>query len=311
MTVSPTNFDVDFGELAEEMIRENGRSLLLRQPTRVELQSGSNAGAVTSSPLSSNLLLTQGAEYPAFAELNLTAAAAAAAGATVLSLDFGSYQAGYLVPGDELAIAGHASSYVVTGDIYSLGEDQSVLAGVAITPQLELPLSIGEAISATYAPTRDFEPKYNSTLTLDAAGAVGLLVPGDVLEIDGESYTVKDGPYSVTGDELVSVAFEPALAAPVAKDTVVTVTFAGTFSAIKGVVSSVENRLIQSGVAKIGDLQVLVSRKALTDAGLEIEEGDELHLGADTTAHLAVIERKVAIPSGELDAAYTLIARLR
>lgn len=310
MTITPTDFDVDFGELSEEMIRENGRSLLLRQPTRVESQSGADAGAVVSSPLSSGDVSLLGFHLAGSSTVNIASGDAT----------------GLIVEGDLLLIAGE--TYAVTGGPYAVAY-LVALSNPAVT--------VGDDEVSAGAASLSF---------VVAGGASGTVFAGDSFVVTGDPtvYSVVDGPYTVNVDGFLSnVAFSPPLDLPtnggvavvftlepidpvavisavqispvlatdVAADEPVAVTFSGTFSPIKGVVSSVENRLIQSGVAKAGDLQVLVSRKALTDAGLEIEEGDELHLGADTSARLAVIDRKLSIPSGELDAAYTLIARLR
>ncbi len=216
MTVTPTSFDSAFGDLAREMIAESGRSLLLRQPTRVESQSGASAGSVVTSPLSSSSLTVDGAH----------------------------------------------------------------IAGVSV-------------------------------VDLNAVGVTGLLVAGDVLTIDGAEYTVTGGPYSVTANAIANVGISPALAADAGDEDAVTVDFAGTFTAVKGVVSSVSHRWIASGVAKIGDLQVMLSRVALQAAGVTLAVGDELHLGATAAAPLYAIEAVLPLASGELDAAYTVIARAR
>ena len=216
MTVAPTDFDLAFGEMAQQMIAEAGRSLLLRQPTRVEVQSGATAGAVAESPLSSAALT---------------------------------------VDGDHLA-------------------------GVSV-------------------------------VDLSAVGVTGLLVAGDVLTIGGVEYTVTGGPYAVAADAIANVSITPALDADADDGVAAAVDFAGTFTAIKGVVTQTEKRLIDAGVAKVGDQTVLVSRAALEAAGVTITEGDELHLGPATTDRLALIAKVLPIASGELDAAFSLVTRIR
>lgn len=218
MTVTPTSFDSAFGDLAREMIAENGRSLLLRQPTRVESQSGENAGAVVSSPLSVVYGTTVGDASVDDESISLSVP-----GVT-----------GLLAFGDRIYIVGQGLRYTYQGD--AIGPESDLLEDLEISPPL--------------------------------------------------SEAVPDGTY---------IEFE----------------FAGTFTAIKGVVSSVSHRWIASGVAKIGDLQVLVSRAALDAAGVTLAVGDELHLGATTTAPLYAIEAVLPLASGELDAACTVIARAR
>lgn len=311
MTVTPTSFDSAFGDLAREMIAESGRSLLLRQPTRVESQSGSDAGAVVSSPLSSELLVVVGSDYPAFEETALTAAAASPAGSEEVSLRFSAYAAGFLVPGDELTIAGHSAAYVVSGAIYSLNEDASVLDAVAISPALELAIAEDEAITLSPSSSREFVAAGENSIDLDATGVTGLLVAGDSFAHGGVTYTIGGTYYAVTADALSGVQFSPALAEPIAAGTVLTIDFAGTFTAVKGVVSSVSHRWIASGVAKIGDLQVMLSRVALEAAGVTLSVGDELHIGATAASPLYAIEAVLPLASGELDAAYTVIARAR
>lgn len=311
MTVTPTSFDSAFGDLAREMIAESGRSLLLRQPTRVESQSGSNAGAVVSSPLSESLLAVVGDEYPAFEETAIAAAADSAAGGEQLSLRFPAYGPGWLVPGDELEIAGHSEVYVVTGGIFSLNEDATDLESVTITPALEFAVEEDEPITLFPSSSREFVAAGENSIDLDATGVAGVLVAGDSFTYGGVTYTFSGTYYPVTADALSGVQFSPALAEPLAGGTVLTIDFAGTFTAIKGVVSAVSHRWIASGVAKIGDLQVMLSRVALEAAGVTLAVGDELHLGATAAAPLYAIEAVLPLASGELDAAYTVIARAR
>lgn len=311
MTVTPTSFDSAFGDLAREMIAENGRSLLLRQPTRVESQSGENAGAVVSSPLSESLLAVVGDEYPAFEETAIAAAAEAAAGGEAISLRFPVYGSGWLVPGDELTIAGHSEAYVVTGGIFSLNENATVLESVTITPALEFAVSEDEPITLSPSSSREFVAAGENSINLDATGVTGLLVAGDSFAHGGVTYTIGGTYYAVTADALSGVQFSPALAEPIAAGTVLTIDFAGTFTAVKGVVSSVSHRWIASGVAKIGDLQVMLSRVALEASGVTLSVGDELHIGATTASPLYAIEAVLPLASGELDAAYTVIARAR
>lgn len=311
MTVTPTSFDSAFGDLAREMIAESGRSLLLRQPTRVESQSGEDAGAVLSSPLSWSSLYTTGRTYEAFVETSPTIGASASAGATSIAVDFGVNQSGYLVPGDSFEIAGHPEPYVVVGDIYALGDEQTVFSSVSISPPLSSAVTAGETLAATYSADRDFEAAGATELDFEASGVAGLLIAGDVIEIDGESYTVSGGPYEVENDGLADVTVSPGLRAPVAVGSLASVAFSGTFTAIKGVVSSVSHRWIVGGVAKVGDLEILVSRAALEAAGVTLAVGDELHLGATAAAPLYAIEAVLPLASGEFDAAYTVIARAR
>ena len=216
MTVTPTDFDAAFGDLAQEMIAESGRSLLLRQPTRVESQSGTDAGSAVLSPLTSSALTVDGAH----------------------------------------------------------------LAGASV-------------------------------VDLNAAGVTGLLVVGDVLTIGGVEYTVTGGPYAVATDAIANVGIAPALEADAADEDPVTVAFDGTLTPIKGAVTAASKRLLDAGVAQVGDFEVLVSRAALEALGVTIVQGDELHFGPTVSDRLAMVERILPIASGELDAAFSLLARLR
>lgn len=216
MTVTPTDFDVAFGDMAQEMIAESGRSLLLRQPAQSESQSGTDAGAVVMSPLSSAALTVDGLH----------------------------------------------------------------LAGVTV-------------------------------IDLNAVGVTGLLVAGDVLTIGGVEYTVTGGPYAVTAGGILNAGITPALEANAADEAAVTVAFDGTLTAIKGVVTQASYRMITAGLAKVGDQAVLVSRAALEAAGVTVTPGDELHMGPTVADRLAVVEQVIPIASGELDAAFYLVARLR
>ncbi|MEO8278027.1 MAG: hypothetical protein ABI639_17595 [Thermoanaerobaculia bacterium] len=312
MTITPTSFDEAFGELALEMIAESGRTLLLSQPVRAEVASGVNAGAVVESPLSGAELTLHGNHL---------------SGSSVVSLAAEGVS-GLLIVGDSLTIDGEP--HAVTGGPYAVS------------------LTSTESLSDPDATVGDDEVSSGVTrLNLIAAGgATGAVFDGDSFLVDGDPtvYTVVGGPYPVSVDGFLSdvefvppldlptgsgvavhftlqeqvavaiianVEISPELAGDVASGAAVTVSFSGTYTPIKGVVSNVSTRLIAAGVAKVGDFEVMVSRAALEALGVTIAAGDELHFGPDTSSRLAVVEKVLPIASGELDAAFTLIARLR
>lgn len=208
--------DLEFGELALDLIEENGRTLILSRPTRVEIQTGENAGDSVSTPLSSASLTVSGAH----------------------------------------------------------------LAGA-------------------------------SAVDLGAAGVTGLLVAGDALTIDGEDYTVTGGPYQVAAGVIENVGISPVLAGDVSNGEAVTVTFSGSQTEITGFVTEVNRRYVDGDVVKTGDFEIYVSRVALEALGVTIEEGHEIYFGDTTSAPLALVLKVIPIPSGELDAAYRVLAGFR
>jgi hypothetical protein len=222
---TPTKADVSFGKLALKMIAKAGRTMILRQPTTVELQTGPTAGASVSSPLSSS----------------------------ALTLD---------------------------GD-HSLGE---------------------------------------TVVDLTATGVTGLLVPGDTLTMGGVAHTVTGSAgasWAVVANAIAAVTITPALPADLPDGTAVTVAFTGTFTTFKGFVTEAKKGLRDptmssgSGLAKMGDFEIYVSRIALEQLGVMIEEADEIHFGDTTAAQLALVLKVDPIPSGEQDAAYRVAAELR
>lgn len=217
MTVTPTATDRRARALAKRLIAKQGRTLVLRRPTRVEIKTGPNTGTVATSPLSTAALQLDGAH-----------------------------------------------------------------------------------------------PLGASVLDLRATAVTGLLVAGDRLTLAGTTYTVTGGPYAAASNALANVGITPALAAGASDGAAVAVAFTGTDSTIKGVVSEISRGLIDGQLTRAGDLQILVSAKALEEAGLAIDPENDLYLGADVaTADLAEIVLVSPLASGEQDAALRVLARVR
>lgn len=151
-----------------------------------------------------------------------------------------------------------------------------------------------------------------STVDLDAAAVSGLLVAGDTLTIGGVAYTVTGGPYAASGNAIEDVTLAAPLEADAANDDPVTVTFSGSDYTVKGVIEDLSRNLVDGQVTKVGDLSVLIARQSMEALGVEISNEDDLFLGADPlTAPLAEIVAVRPIASGEFDACYRVIARLR
>lgn len=133
MTVTPTATDRRARALAKRLIAKQGRTLVLRRPTRVEIKTGPSAGTVTSSPLSTSALVLDGA-HPL--------------GASVLDLRAASVT-GLLVAGDRLTIAG--TTYTVTGGPHAAASN--ALVSVAISPALAAGASDGDAVAVVFTGT--------------------------------------------------------------------------------------------------------------------------------------------------------------
>lgn len=135
MTVVATATDRSARSLAKRALAKKGRSLVLRQRVRVEVETGPTAGSVATSPLSTR---------------SLRAVGALAAGAALVSLDAAALT-GLLVAGDRLVFAGHSQVYVVTGGPYAAAGN--AVANVAITPALAANVADDEAVTASFTGT--------------------------------------------------------------------------------------------------------------------------------------------------------------
>jgi hypothetical protein len=132
MSVAPTAADRKWRAFAKAKIAAKGRSLVLRIPTRIEIQSGPDAGRVVESPLSTKNLLVD---------------ADTAAGAGTLSLR-GEGVRGLLVAGDRLVFASHTQVYEVTDGPYVA--DGDALANVSISPPLVEDVAADEAVTVSF-----------------------------------------------------------------------------------------------------------------------------------------------------------------
>lgn len=125
-----------------------------------------------------------------------------------------------------------------------------------------------------------------SAVSLDAPGLTGLLVAGDKLRFAGHSqvYTVTGGPYVAFGGSIFGAAITPALAANVADNEAVTVTFAGTDVALRGLFTRSKLQMVDGALTRVGDYRILVAQRPLDAASVAPERGDELYRGATVAA---------------------------
>lgn len=155
-------------------------------------------------------------------------------------------------------------------------------------------------------------------IALQAAGLTGLLVAGDKLLIAGiaQLFTVTGGPYQPDGTGLLaSVSITPALPSNVSASTAVAVTFSGTDYTLKGAVSTFSLSLVGTpsgdGQIEAGDAQIVIAQQDLDALGIVVTTKDEIYYGPDpSTAKRAAVIAVSSLPSGELDAAVQVHARV-
>jgi len=186
MTVTATPTDVRARALAARMLAAKGRTLLLRQPTRVEIPSGPDAGLVVESPLSTRMLRALGAFT---------------AGASVLSLDADVVK-GLLVAGDKFTVAGNAQVYTVTGGPYAA--NGNILASVAFTPALVANVADNAAVTVSFDGTDTLLKGYPENREEMVAGKLTLLATWQVLvaqsALDDAGVVVSPGDILFDGD---------------------------------------------------------------------------------------------------------------
>lgn len=112
-----------------------------------------------------------------------------------------------------------------------------------------------------------------STVSIKSNFAVGKLLAGDKISIAGSVHTVTAGVQAVM-NQFAAVPISPALAAPVAVNDPVTLTFARDI-ALRGAVASYQASEFMGGVLA-GDRRVVIMQSAMSHAGVIPKAGDRL-----------------------------------
>jgi hypothetical protein len=151
-----------------------------------------------------------------------------------------------------------------------------------------------------------------STIGIRSAPLTGLLVNGDTFVIAGENYIVSGGPYIVSGNAIDGITISPPLIVDADDGNTVTVLFTGSQYSIKGGVEIFSLALVNSQDSSIqsGDFKVTFAQLDLDKLGIVPTTKDQLYNGPDTTYPLAAIISVDSLPSGELDAAIIVHARM-
>lgn len=134
MAIVPTQLDATFRDLASNLINAYGRTLMIERPVRVEIMTGVGTGGVNITPLSTNVVLANGASLSGTSTIGLRAATLT----------------GLLVAGDTLLIGGN--NYTVTGGPYVAADN--TVGSVTITPALTTSVSDGDAITVSFTGTQ-------------------------------------------------------------------------------------------------------------------------------------------------------------